>query len=149
MIKFQHTIGEIIQHLLIANGLGVDPDILPLGSWPVYSPTLPTNPDNLIVSVTRTGKTHGRTQVDGEVLQHYGFQLMIRAVDDRTGDRKAADIRHQMQVGMYQTIVTINSVRYLIPCISNIGEVLSLGIDHPNSKRSLFSLNALSAIRPL
>lgn len=149
MIKFQHTIGEIIQQLLIANGLGVDPDVVPLGSWPVYSPTIPTKPDNLIVSVTRTGKTHGRTHVDGEVLQHYGFQLMIRAVDDRTGDRKATDIRHQMQVGMYQTIVTINSVRYLIPCISNIGEVLSLGIDHPNSKRSLFSLNALSAIRPL
>lgn len=149
MIKFQHTIGEIIQQLLIANGLGVDPDILPLGSWPVYSPTLPTKPDNLIVSVTRTGRIHGRTHVDGEVLQHYGFQLMIRGVDDRTGNRKAEDIRYKMQTSMYQNIIVIDGSSYLIPCISNIGEVLALGIDHPNSKRSLFSINALSAIRPL
>lgn len=149
MIQFQHLVGEIIQHLFIGYGLGVDPDILPRGSWPVYSTTLPTHPDNLIVVRGTTGRSHGRTMVDGETLNHYGFQVMIRAVDDRIGNRKAEDIRYKMQVAMYQNVITIGASRYLIPCISNIGQVLCLGFDHPNSKRSLFSLNAVSAIRPL
>lgn len=87
--------------------------------------------------------------VDGETLWHYGFQIRFRATNDRVGNLKAEEVRYRMQTGMYQTHVTIDSSVYLIPCISNIGDVLILGIDNPNTKRSLFSLNALSAIRTI
>jgi len=150
-LPMKHTAAEIIRDLLVAAKLGSDPGSDPdlNSTWPVFATNEPSEPDNCITVYDTSPKQSGRSMIDGEDWSHYGVQIRIRAVDHRTGAAKAWDIHETMTTALYQNRIALDGVDYLVPCLANVGPPLALGVDNPNSRRSLFTLNAVSSIQPV
>jgi hypothetical protein len=144
-----HSPADVLRRLFIAVGLGTNPTASPLGTWPIYATGEPGSPDEVLTVYDTAGSSDGRSMVDGEMFQHYGFQLRIRAATAKRGYEKAESIRRQMAEVIYNEVVTIDDAVYRIPCIVRIGDVLALGKETPQSKRSLFTINALAPIHRL
>lgn len=152
--QLQHTVDLIIAQLMIQNGVAsaLNGSGVPLGPWPVYVNVEPPQPDQCLVITETTGTDGGRTMIDGEMMSHFGFQVMVRGQDDQDTPQKASSLRWWMQTGVStQTVTLLNSdsvpVTYLIPCISGIGQVLKMGRDRPPTGRYKCSINAQCAIQ--
>lgn len=142
----EHSPADVIAYLLLDLGLGSDG-----GVWPVYVTTEPDSPDDLLVVSNTQGSDSGRTAVDGEVLSHYGFQVMVRCADEARGSRKAYQLRTALSKVLPTVVVcgTANRTRYLVPAVSRIGQIVHMGRGRPGDGRNRFTLNAVSAVRPL
>jgi hypothetical protein len=147
--SLRHSPADIVRQVLIDVGLGTDPDLVPLQAWPVYVGSEPTMPDDCITVYNTAGVVDGRSMPDGEILEHRGWQVRVRALDNPTGYQKMDDIRTYMSEVAVQVVTTIASIRYLVFCFAKFGDILDLGKDVPTSKRSLFTLNGLCPIRQL
>ena len=147
-----HSPAEIVQQLLIDAGIGTDPDLSPLQSWPVYStnePDLETL-DEVITVTDTAGADQGRTMVDGEEEIHYGVQIRVDARShENYGWRKTDAIRSYCSQTVYQAVVVIDSIRYLVLNFSRIGPVIPTGKDVGAVKRSIFTFNPTVVIRRL
>jgi hypothetical protein len=86
--------------------------------------------------------------VDGEVLYHYGIQVRVRSVDHPSGFLKAEGLRHWMAEVLYAASVAVppTNNKYVLWCLSRIGQVLPLGRDTGNTGRKLFTINCTAAI---
>ena len=143
-----HSPADVTRHLLISLGLGTDPD--DGGAWPVYATSEPDLPDNALTIYDTVGTSDGRSMIDGELYQHYGIQVKIRAATHSGGGYGKADaIRTALAETVYDETVHVGDSTYLVHCYSRIGEVLTLGKETPTSKRSLFSINAIVALKQL
>lgn len=142
-----HSPAEVIRWLLVALGLGTDPNLAL--AWPIYATNEPNEPDDCITLYDTTGTQDGRSMVDGELFQHFGFQVRVRSTDHRTGWVKAEAIRQALAKSIYQNLVSRDGSRYLVWCAAKISMVLVIGKDTPRSKRSLFTVNAVAPIRIL
>lgn len=153
MPALQDSPTEVVRQLLIQRSQASDPDVSPLGDWPIYQTDEPDVPDNLLVVQATTGTNDGRDMVDGELNQHYGIQFKIRGTDDRVGGAKAYALRDWLARSVYQASVTItdsNGTRnYVVWCFAKIGQVLELGTDAPSSKRWLYTINAVFPLQLL
>lgn len=149
MPALSHSPADIVQKLLTEMGLGTDPDLSPIQAWPVYASNEPNEPDNCITVYDTQGHDSGRTNPDGEVLDHFGIMIRFRAVTHAVGALKAQNLKAVLAEQAYAQKITLDTARYLVPCFANIGQVLYNGLDNPNSKRSVFTLNMTSAIRVL
>lgn len=147
-----HSPADIIRAVLINRGLGSDPDLSPVQSWPVYTGGEPNSPDNVITTFGTVGIDHGREMVNGEVLGPYGFQIRVRADSYQQGRDKIETIWEglsELSGGVYNLTVNLSGDSYLVACIVRFGDILELGKEVPNSKRSLFTFNALINYRKL
>ena len=140
-----HSPADIVAQLLIDLGLGTDPTTN--GTWPIYVGREPTIPDNCITVYDTAGVDDGRSMIDGETWNHYGFQVRVRSVDHRTGWVKADTISSTMAMNVLRTSTTITDsdgtkTNYRIQCIARIGDTLKLGKEVPTSKRDIFTVNA-------
>ena len=142
-----HSQADIVAQLLIRDAVGVDPDVSPLGAWPVYVGGEPNTPDNCLTVYDTVGTDDGSFMVNGELFSHEGVQIRIRAKDHRTGWTKADSIQIHLAKEVLDDAVTVSGTTYLIHNFSRISRVLVLGKDAPTSKRSLFTLNALVSVR--
>lgn len=142
-----HSPADIVAQLLIRDSIGADPDVSPLGSWPVYVGGEPNTPDNCLTVYDTAGSDDGSSMIDGELFGHSGVQIRIRAKDHRTGWTKADALQTHLAEGVLDEIVTVQSTTYLVHCFARIGDVLALGKDAPTSKRSLFTVNALVSVK--
>lgn len=146
-----HSQADIVAQLLIRDSIGADPDVSPLGSWPVYVSGEPNTPDNCLTVYDTAGVDDGSSMIDGELFAHEGIQVRVRAKDHRTGWTKADAIQTWMAESVYDEITTVagadGSTTYLVHNFSRIGRVLALGKDAPTSKRSLFTVNALVTVK--
>lgn len=140
-----HSPADIIRNLLVNLGLGTTPSAA--GSWPVYAEREPDAPDSVITVYNTAGRKDGRVQVGGEVQEHHGFQVRIRAANPVTGYTKAQAIAIALDETVYQDTVTISAATYLVHAVSRVGSVLALGKETPTSKRNLFTINAVAALR--
>lgn len=132
---------DIVRRLLISLGAGVSPSNGAL--WPVYATSEPGTPDNVVTVYDTAGLDDGRAMVDGELFRHLGFQVRVRSIDHRSGWDKASEIQNLLARSTYDEVVAMpDDTRYLIHCVSRIGDVIALGKEVPNSKRSLFTVNA-------
>lgn len=143
--QLTHFPADILAQVLINNGLGSDPT--GTGAWPIRSAMEVSSPDNVITVYDTAGRQHGRTQPDGEIQEHYGIQVRVRATDPTTGRRKANDIRVFLSETLYNATVTIGTAQYVVHDSNGLGPVLSLGKDVSNTKRSLFTVNGTVPIR--
>ena len=84
--------------------------------------------------------------LDGELWQHWGFQVRVRAKDHPVGTAKVAAIRKCLAEQVYHNQVSLGSSRYLVWCVAKISAPMWINKDVPGSKRSIFTLNALAAI---
>lgn len=142
----QHSAAEVIQQAVINFGLGAEPSAT--ATWPVYSTNEPSTPDNCMTVYDTQGTDDGQT-MDGTLQAHLGWQIRVRAKDHQTGFRKLQAIRAYLSEVARQPRVTIEGTSYVIWAFAKIGQVLSLGIDSPATKRSVFTLNGISAIDQL
>lgn len=154
--RLQHTVDIIIVQLMIQNGVAsqVPPNGVPVLPWPAYANVLPPQPDEVIVVTETTGTDQGRTMFDGEMMSHFGFQVMVRGQDDQDTPQQALALRWWMQTGVpTQTVTLLNSdsvpVTYLIPCISGISQVHKLGRDRADTGRYKCTINAQVAVQVL
>ncbi len=137
---------EIARQLLVDLGIGVAP-ATPPSDWMAYDSSEPSIPDNCLTIYDTAGSSDGRYMHDGELRYHYGLQFRIRSKDHPTGWVKADALRTALSQ-VYVQHVTIGSTNYVVHAITKIGEILVLGKDAPNSKRSLFTVNTTIAFSP-
>lgn len=143
----------MVKQLLVDLNMGVLPSYNASGAyvglpWPVFASGEPDIPDNCITVYDTTGIKDTRNMYGGLVFYHLGFQVRIRAVDHTSGWLKAEEIQDALakQVLRRQIVVTDGNT-YLVQCIAKIGRILDLGKDMGNSKRTLFTLNALVTMK--
>jgi len=140
-----HSPADVIRQLLIDLGLGTTPT--DEGSWPIFVSNEPDAPDNAIAITDTAGKLDGRIQNDGELGIHHGFQVRIRAATRAAGYAKA----NALAVGMDELVaydtVTVSSTTYIVHAITRTGDILFLGKEVDASKRFLFTINAVTALR--
>lgn len=143
-----HSQSEILQHLLIARGMGVTPpdEDDSVQDWPVYATVEPAEPDNVITTFDTEGLEHGREMVTNVRSEDHGCQVRVRAIDHRTGYRKARAIAIDLDQ-VYQYTVTVETSQYLVHCFTRTSDVIALGKEVPSSKRDLFTLNGRITLR--
>lgn len=141
-----HSPADIVRKLLI---------VLELGSeqasgepWPVFAAGEPDKPDSAITVYDTTGVKQGRI-MQGETQERHGVQVRIRAANHTGGYGKARAIAVALDEDVYQETVTIGNARYLVHSISRTSDVLALGKESPNSKRSLFTVNGTVMVRQI
>jgi hypothetical protein len=132
--------------MLINLGLGTTPPGAGY-TWPVFVAGEPPTPDNVVTVYNTLGKDEGRSQVDGERQEHHGIQVRIRGATHDIGYRKARAIATALDRSVYQEGVDIDEFSYLVHCVSRTGDVLDLGSETPESKRQVFTINALVSLR--
>ena len=146
-----HSPAQIIRELLVQLELGVLPS--DGGSWPIYVSSIPDSPDNVITIIDTLGFSDGRIQTDGEAVEHPGFQVTVRAANHQTGWEKANDIRVVLsETVLHNTVSILDNVGtgesiYTVHAVSKIGGIIALGKELPTSKRNLFTINAVVALR--
>lgn len=136
---------EIIQSLMIALELGTDPTLE--DDWPIYCSAEPDSPDNCITVYDTTGTNDGRSMIDGELQSHNGFEVRVRSSSHSVGWLRADLIQTTLAMGVNQVTVAVDENRYTIPCIARIGDIMALGRNRPTSGHTLFTINAVVAIR--
>jgi hypothetical protein len=136
---------DMVRRLLVALGQGT----LPVSetTWPIYASNEPDTPDNCITVYDTAGKTNGRVHNTGEVQEHHGIMIRIRAVDFTTGWSKAGLISNCIDTSVLNNSLSLDGKTFIIYSITRTGNVLSIGKESPTSRRNLFSLNAVVALR--
>ena len=148
-----HSPADVVRNLLVDLGLGTTPS--DAGSWPVYAAQEPNTPDSVITIYDTAGRKNGRTQVDGEVQEHHGIQIRVRDANHQDGYAKARAIAVALdeqvaaQGVVVDDIVGTGQTTYVVWNVSRTTDVLSLGKETPTSKRNLFTINAVAALRQL
>lgn len=150
-MTLDHPPCEILRKALTNLGLGSFP---PAEPWPIWAGNEGDRPDDAITIRDTTGRSDGRSMIDGELFEHNGFQVRIRSADERDGWAKATAIREALAKTVYETAVTIaegqgDGEDYLIHCISRIGQILFIGKESSQSSRTLHTLNAMMSVKQL
>ncbi len=140
-----HSPASIVRTLLVSLSQGVDPPAT--SGWTIQDTSEPDQPDDTITVYDTAGRKQGRSQIDGETFEIHGLQIRVRAANSVTGWAKARALAIVVDTSVYRNSVTIGASQYLVQHISRTGDVLSLGKETPNSKRSIFTLNALISVR--
>ena len=140
-----HSPADVIRYLLVSLGLGTQPSAR--GSWPIYVANEPDSPDSVITVQGTSGRQGGRLQVNGEIQEHQGIQIRVRDANHEDGYAKADTIKEVIDKSIRLNEVTIGSSVYLVWSVSRVGGIIELGKDVPDSKRDLFTLNAVVSLR--
>lgn len=141
----QHPPAEIVQALLALLGVGVVPPTA--GQWPIYSPTEPDSPDNVMTIGNTAGRDDGSNHVTGEHTIHHGVQIRVRSSTSSVGFVQANAVLVALNKYSSNVQVVIDSATYLVQKVSTVGDVIPLGKEAPTSQRFLFTLNALVSVR--
>lgn len=152
-VIMNHSAADVLCQALVDNAVLIYPDESTT-AWQCFVDGMPSMPDEVAVLIDEDGHDDGRSMLDGELFYHYGVQMILRGREHRSGYRKAEAVR-QALASIYRQTVVVESEAYRVHCVAHIGQVLCLGKDTPNSKRSMFSLNmsvaycSLGVVTPL
>lgn len=148
MTTLAHSPADVLRHVLVGIGLGTEPPTTPAAAqaWPVYAGAEPATPDNVVTLYDTAGVSDGRSMVDGELFQHYGVMVRVRAADHPTGWAKADAVRRALAREVRGRSATIDGKSYTAHAV-RIGQVLPNGPE-PESRRSVFTLNLLAVVEP-
>jgi len=130
----------IIRNYLIAQSIFT----LPSGgsTWPLYPSSLP---DGANVEGNAVGIYDASPQIDGrvmtgEVCQHYGIVIQLRALDYETGFLKLKSVLTDLSnVQKATVVVSVNS--YYFWAASKFSGILNLGTESGTKRRYKFELN--------
>lgn len=149
-----HPPSDIVQRVLVALGLGVNPGVTaPTESnWPVWIENEPDQPDNSVTVQEIAGRDDGRDMISGTTEGTYGFQIRVRG-NSRTSARAKADAvaatiasRSLCYVDKAANWVTIEGSNYVLQTFVRIGDPIPVGADVPGGKRQLFTINCEARI---
>jgi hypothetical protein len=148
-IDLRNSAAEVIWGLMIQLGIATDPanqTVVNLQPWPVYYAIEPSAPDNCQQVIDTDGQFDGRSMIDGDLWEHDGFQLLVRGRTHKVGWAQANLVRDTFAVNVYRNdVVTVDGNFYRVQAVTHISRILALGFDAPNTKRSLFTVNAMLA----
>lgn len=140
-----HSPADIIRYLLIAKGGGTLPS--DGSAWPIFESYEPDQPDNAITLFNTLGVRNGRTHTDGEVQEHHGIQLRIRATHPTVGYAKARALALILDEQVYRDTVDIDGAMYVVWEVNRTSDVLELGKESPETKRHIYTINAIVSVR--
>jgi hypothetical protein len=113
--------------------------------WPLYISNLPDTPNNAAVIFNSSPVKDARIMSDGDVIQHYGFEILLRCTSDEDGWEKCNILSSALDI-IRNHFVTKGDNTYKIHNVTRLGGIGSLG-NEPNSKRrKLFSMNFITSI---
>lgn len=148
-IILEHAPGEVVRALLIQLAVGTEGTLY--ASWPVFVDQEPDEPDNCITVEEMLGGIDGKLGPTGEVIEHYGFHIMVRSArvptgtdpqpGYRVGRNKIDEICTQLDQHVDCVIVTIDSATYTVHAAHRISSVNPLGKSRANSARYSFSVD--------
>lgn len=142
-----HSPADILRRLLIALGYGADPPSTP---WPIFAAGEPNAPDEVVTCYDTSDRGDGRIMNDGERGEHRGVQIRIRSSTHNSGYIKARAIAVAIDEEIYQNTVDMGGGSvYLVHCVNRSSDVIALGVESPDSKRKLFTINVLMSLRQL
>lgn len=142
-----HSPAHVLRQLLVDLGLGGQVG----GTWPAYVSSEPDSPDSALTVYNTASRDQGTTGPDGEVQELHGVQVRVRAADDVTGWAKARSVAVSLDAVSHATVTVTRAgtttSTYLVDCVVRNGDVRSLGKDSPTSKRNLYTIDLLVAVR--
>lgn len=139
-----HSGSRIISQLMIDRAIASAPESN--ADWPVSADAEPDSPDACITVRDADAPDYYRLHPTGDVAGHGGFLLRVRAVTDGQANEKAVQIQDWMAKQVYQAGVTIDDVQYYIHCFGQFGNILPLGKDKNNTRRSVRTFNGVVSI---
>lgn len=139
-----HSPADIIRNLLRNNGHGTMPE--EREAWPLNITVEPDKPDNCITLYDTQGRDFGFTAPDKERQVMEGIQIKVRATEHKAGFVKANAIAIAID-RISEAVLTIESTQYIVHRIRRTSDVLVLGLEMPQSVRSLFTINAVVSLR--
>ena len=116
--------------------------------WPLYVSTLPEGVDELGAVFNTTPVKDGRIMDGGDTLQHYGIEILIRALTEEVGWGRCVLIAEDLDTIHNETVVR-DAVSYQIRNVSRVGGINSLGQEEGTKRRRLFSINFIMALEEL
>jgi len=144
------SVADVVAQLLIDLGAGSDPT--GSGDWPVVVSEEPDDPDNVITVYDTAGTNDGSSMIDGEVQEHEGVLIRIRSINHDEGNRKKDEIKIIIDQTINRDTVEISSVlgtgtdQYFVHKVTRVS-IVNLGKETPTSKRNVFTINAIVALR--
>lgn len=145
-----HSPADIIRQLLVDLGLGNDSNS---NTWPTFVGSEPGSPDNVLTVFNTAGRDQGRHMIDGTRQTFPGVQIRVRSALPAVGYSKAGTIADALDASVYNRTVnveTINGVAaasYTVHALSRTTDVLDIGKDVPNSRRSIYTINATVTLK--
>lgn len=140
MADLAHSPAHILRQLLIQLGQAGDVSDAGTATWPITVGSEAPTPDDVITSYDQAWIEDGRSMIDGETFHHYGCQLRVRSLSRTTGFAKAVELHRALDQDVYDELVTIDGVQYLVHSVSGTS-VLALGTEGGTSRRWLFTVN--------
>ena len=142
-----HSPADIVRYLLVDVAQGTLPE--DESAWPIFADSEPDEPDECITVYDTSGIVEGRAHKTGEVQEHYGIQVRLRCLTPESGYARMRTLMLVMDELIRLDHVSIVNSEYLVTAISRKGGILSLGEETPNSKRYVFTLNAIVSLKQL
>jgi hypothetical protein len=133
-----HSPADIIAQVLVDLGQGT---IAPDQPWPTAVSNEAQGGDRAITTYDTEIVKHSRAHVSGEVVEHFGVQVRVRAETHKVAFAKANLIARVLDEDVALTTTTIESSTYLVYSVSRRSGPLALGKDVPTSSRSVFTIN--------
>ena len=148
MGPLNHTPANIVRYALIDEGLGIlapSTPWPPTQTWPIVYMSEPDTPNEVITVFPTRGRMLGSAMHSGRWFEKHGVLIRVRATSDvaDTGGIKAQAIVTAIDESIYDRTITIGASRYLIHCFTRTSDVLYLGKQVPDNRRSLFTINTL------
>lgn len=144
----KHPASEILRKLLLDDAIVELTEGTPVKPWACYLGSLPDGagiPDNAVASYDTPGLTDGRLMKTGENIIHHGVQIKVRGKAYITGWRKIYDIAQKFEKVKHTTVV-VEDTSYNVQAVSQVGTILSLGVDEGTKRRDLFTLNVVVSL---
>ena len=116
--------------------------------WPLYVSTLPEGVDEAGAIYNTTPVKDGRVMDGGDTLQHYGVEIIIRALTEEAGWGRCVLIAEDLDTIFNETVIR-DTVSYQICNISRVGGVNSLGQEEGTKRRRMFSMNFIMDLKEL
>ena len=135
---------DVLRYALIALGLGILPvpgTNYTATSWPTSTGQELDSPDNTATTYDTTGIKDGRSMTDGDVVEHPGVQVRVRATDDPTAQTQAWILANAVDRLIIGTNLTIGTHTYTIYAVSRKGNPARLSQETPTSRRPVWTFN--------
>ena len=139
-----HSPADVLRKMLTTLSHGTMPSAA--GSWPISVSQEPDAPDDDMTLYDEVGRKDGRSMVSGEVYEHHGVQLQLRAAKFTEGHTKVSGVVEALDQDVESVGVTIDSSTYVVYAVSRPGTINYLGHE-PESRRHIWTVNLLASIR--
>ena len=130
----------IIRNYLVAQSIFT----LPSGgsTWPVYPSSLPdgANVEGNAVGIYDVSPQIDGRVMDGEVCQHYGIVIQLRALDYETGFLKLKSVLTDLS-DVQKAAVIVGANSYYFWAATKFSGILNLGTESGTKRRYKFELS--------